>query len=439
MDQRILTVQAANIPDVLPVRAPERIADVLPVPPSSAIAEVLPVRTGAQIPEVIPVPGSAAQVVSEVLPVQPVGRRSLPRVIWEGFTSAADWLFGAAALILGLAILAAIPVLQFLSLGYLLEACGRVARSGRLRDGFVGIRQASRLGSSALGVWLMFLPLRFLATLARSAQLIDPDGPVARGWQIGLTVLTILIAVHIIVACSRGGRLRYFLWPFTNPVWLARRLWRGGYYTEARDAVWDFVMALRLPYYFWLGLRGFCGTLLWLVVPVTLLALGRKVAPLGLLGALLLGIVVLYLPFLQARFAAENRLGAFLEIGAVRRLFRRAPWAYAFAGFVTLVFAVPLYLFRIEMIPREAAAAASLLFIVFIFPARLLTGWAYGRAGHRLTPRHWIWRWMARLGMLPVAALYVLFVFFSQYTTWDGIWSLYEQHAFLLPVPFTGM
>ena len=41
--------------------------------------------------------------------------------------------------------------------------------------------------------------------------------------------------------------------------------------------------------------------------------------------------------------------------------------------------------------------------------------------------------------MLPVAAFYVLIVFFSQFTAWRGVWSLYEQHAFLLPVPFLGL
>jgi hypothetical protein len=414
MNERILTVLPADIPDVLPVR-----------PPAGAILEVLPVNP---LPKPIP----------EVVPIR-VRLPALPVRLWWHLTSAADWLFGAAAIMLGLAILAVIPIAQFLSLGYLLEAAGRVSRTGRLRDGFVGIRKASRLGSIALGVWLMLLPLRLVATFARAAQLIDPEGPVSRRWQIGLTILTVMVGVHIVVACSRGGRLRHFLWPFTNPIWLLKRLWRGGYYAEARDAVWDFVMALRLPYYFWLGFRGFAGTMAWLIIPVTLMALGRKVPPLGFLGALLLGLVVLYLPFLQARFAAENRFRAIFELGAVRRHFRRAPWAYAFAIFVTLAFAVPLYLLKIEMLPREVAGLASLFFIVFIFPARLLTGWAYGRSWHRPTPRHWIFRVIGRLAILPIAALYVLFVFFSQYAAWEGIWSLYEQHAFLLPVPFMGM
>ena len=34
---------------------------------------------------------------------------------------------------------------------------------------------------------------------------------------------------------------------------------------------------------------------------------------------------------------------------------------------------------------------------------------------------------------------YVLIVFLAQYTSWGGAASLYEQHAFLLPVPFVQM
>ena len=41
--------------------------------------------------------------------------------------------------------------------------------------------------------------------------------------------------------------------------------------------------------------------------------------------------------------------------------------------------------------------------------------------------------------MLPVVAFYVLIVYFTQYVSWYGGLSLYEQHAFLLPVPFLGM
>jgi hypothetical protein len=246
--------------------------------------------------------------------------------------------------------------------------------------------------------------------------------------------------LRILGACSRGGKLRYFLLPwYCNSFWLLRRLWRGGYYAQARDAVWDFVVDLRLPYYFWLGVRGFVGGLAWLVPPITLLALGRVNPLFGLLGGLFLAIVLQYVPFLQMRFARENRFRAFFELRGVRADFKRAPVAFAFAFFFTLLLAVPLFLLKIEMVPREVAYLFSLFFIVSIFPAKLLAGWAYGRAVRQEVPRHWLIRWSSWLVMLPSAVLYVLILTFTEYTSWGGLYSLYEQHAFLLPVPFLGL
>jgi hypothetical protein len=361
--------------------------------------------------------------------------------IVRGIGSVLEWAFGAFVVFVGLAVLAALPLLQFLSLGYLLESGARVARSGRLRDGFIGVRLAARLGGAVLGAWLLLLPVRLAADLAHAAQIIDPDGRTATRWRVGMLVLIGVTALQVTLACARGGRLRWFFWPF-NFIWLIRRLLRGGYYAEARDAVWDTVVSLRLPYYFWLGLRGFLGALVWLALPVTLIALGRVNAPIaplvGFQGAVFLALVLLYLPFLQMRLAATNRFRAVFDVGAVRADFCRAPWAFAFAFVVTLLFSLPLYLLKIEMVPREAAWLPSLVFIAFIAPARLLTGWALGRAGRRREPRHWFFRWTGRLPLLPAAAFYVLIVFFTQYTSWNGVASLYEQHAFLVPVPFFG-
>jgi len=171
--------------------------------------------------------------------------------------------------------------------------------------------------------------------------------------------------LHVLIACARGGKLRHFFWPFTNPIWFGKRIAAGGYYAAARDAVWDFVVSLRLPYYFWLGLRGFAGALLWLVVPVTLFAVARLL-PLqgkpeqvggvrfliGLFGGVQLTCFVLFVPFLQVHFAAQNRFRAFLDVPGVCVQFWRAPWAFAVAFFFTLLFALPLYLLKIEMIPR---------------------------------------------------------------------------------------
>ena len=106
---------------------------------------------------------------------------------------------------------------------------------------------------------------------------------------------------------------------------------------------------------------------------------------------------------------------------------------------VMLLGAIPLYLLKIEMIPREAAWLPSLVFVAFLAPARLLVGWAYARSGRRELPRHWAFRALGRLAILLTAPFYVLVVVLAQYTSWGGVWSLYEQHAFLLPVPFLNM
>jgi hypothetical protein len=426
--------------DPFPANAKQPLYHAIPVlepvdAPPNVILDALPVHAEPAVPlDVLP---------GDLPPSNPMVQAF--RFAWRGVRavgSVLGWLFGVAVLMVGLAVLAALPILQFLSLGYLLESGGRVARSGRLRDGFIGVRLAARLGGIVLGCWLLLLPVRFVANLAYAAQIIDPGGRVATGWRVGLFVLIGLTAVHIGLACARGGRLRYFFWPL-NFINVLLRLVRGGYYAEARDAVWGTAMSLRLPYYFSLGFRGFIGAMAWLALPVSLLALGQGRTPgaflLGLQGALMMGLVLMYLPFLQMRLAQTNCLSAVFELGAVRDDFRRAPWAFAFSFVLTLLFALPLYLLKIEMVPREAAWLPSLVFIAFIFPARLLTGWAIGRAAHRPTPRHWFFRWTGRLPFLPAVGFYVLIVYFTQFTSWNGIWSLYEQHAFLMPVPFFGM
>jgi len=399
------------------------------LPPLTSVAEVeifdAELCHARQRPAEEPAAGEAPRVV---------GKRSRLRRLGDAIGSAAEWMFGAASLVLALSFLAAYPVLQMLSLGYLLEASGRVARSGRLRDGFIGVRKAARVGGIFFGVWLMLLPLRFASLMASSARLIEPNSPADRGWSLALAVLTAVVTVHILGACWRGGKLRQFLWP--APLRLLKQLRERDAYARARDAVCDFVIGLRLPYYFWLGLRGFAGGLIWLFLPISLLAAGQKAPVLGFLGGFALVVVLVYLPFVQTRFAAENRFRAMFEVRAVRGWFRRAPVAFFLALFVTLLFALPLYLLKIEIIPREAAWLPSLAFVLFIYPTRLLTGWACGYANRRENNRNWFLRQLARFGMLPVAAIYVLIIYFTQFTSWHGVASLYEQHAFLVPVPF---
>jgi hypothetical protein len=206
--------------------------------------------------------------------------------------------------------------------------------------------------------------------------------------------------------------------------------------------VWN-LATRRLPYYFWLGLRGFVGGVIWLAVPVSILALASTLRPaaggiLSFVGGLMLAAVVVYLPFLQTHFAAQNRFRAMFDVGTVRRMFRRAPVAFWIALVATLLFALPLYILMIELLPHEVTWLPSIVFVVFLFPARLLAGWAYARAARREQPRLWLFRWLARLAMIPAAATYAFFVWLSQYLLWYGVGSLYHQHAFLVPVPFLG-
>jgi hypothetical protein len=361
---------------------------------------------------------------------------------WGAVSATLEWIFGTLTLIVGLAVLATIPVLQLLSLGYLLEVSGRVARNGSLRSGFVGVRRAARLGRIAAGVVVLMAPVWFASSMEHSARLIDPASRATRGWSAAVLALSALVLLQIGSACLRGGRIRHFLIP--RPIKSLQLALEPGAYARARDAVWEFFVGLRLPYYFWLGLRGFAGAVTWLVLPVSLLAAASRLPPslgplVGLVGGGLLAMVLVHLPFLQAQFAADDHLAAMFDIRAVRRQFKRAPVAFFVALLFTLALAVPLYLLKIEIVPREAAWLPSLLFVVSIFPARFLTGWAVARSYDRRTPRHWFWRWTSRLAMVAVALVYVLVVYFTQYLSWYGVWSLYEQHAFLVPVPFLGL
>jgi hypothetical protein len=413
--------------------------------------------------------------------------KSWPFRLSYALSSVLVWLFGLASLLATLAALAAIPVLNFLTLGYLLEASGSVAKSGRIRNGFIDIGKFARIGSLVAGTWLCLLVPRLVSSLATDAWLIDPEGRAAGLWRVAQIACTVLVVAHVLLAWYSGGQLRYFFWPFLAPFQLAARLlfgrligpivrpaiqavwpaladdlfllrplsnWfppaillagirRGRMLTEARDAVWDFVTSLRLPQRFWLGLRGIAGALAWLVVPSLMLMIGTSgggptTIVIGFIGAIAMAFVALHLPFLEVRFACQNRLLSMFYPLEIRSQFRRAPIAFWLALVVTLLFALPLYLLKIEpVIPPEFRWMLTLIFVLFIYPARLLTGWAVGRARRHDRPRFFAFRWLALAAAIPVAAFYVFIVFFAQYTSFIGPISILEQHAFLLPVPLT--
>ncbi|WP_165070807.1 hypothetical protein [Paludisphaera rhizosphaerae] len=369
----------------------------------------------------------------------PPRRRLVPRLfMWlmRGIASAVGWVFGMVSLVLGLAVLSSTPVLQFLSLGYLLESSARVARSGRLRDGVFGVRLAGRVGGMALGTVVSMVPLWLVSSYAASAAVIDPGGPAARGLRLATIAVWGLSCGHVLTAFLRGGRLRSFLWPFGGPFWLKRKLREGGLLAESTDGFWGFLARFRPAYYFRLGFVGFVGTFAWIALPSAMIAGTTRFPLLGPIGMLCLAIVAPVIPFLQTSYAVEGKASALFGRRAARERFRHAPWAFAFALFVLLAASIPLHLLKIEMIPREAAWLPGLVFVVFLAPARLLVGWAYARSLRRERRSHWFFRLLGKLAIVPVAVIYVLVIFFSQYTSWGGVWSLFEQHAFLTPAPF---
>ena len=167
---------------------------------------------------------ATAIVEPETLPARPRlrSRLWLKAQCRECARLASGWLFGVLSLVLGLSMLAALPVIQFLSLGYFLESSARVARSGRIQVGFVGVRKAARVGGITAGIWLSLVPTWLVATQARAAELISPGGKSAIMWRVGLFAVTVLAGAHIGVSCLAGGESGIFFGPSaTRSGWCA--------------------------------------------------------------------------------------------------------------------------------------------------------------------------------------------------------------------------
>jgi len=407
------------------------------------------------------------------------------------FTWTIRSLFGIASLILLLAVIAAIPGLNVLALGYLLEVEGRLARSGKLRDAFPLINLAPRLGSIVLGVWAWVIPLRLLTHAAADARLIDPGSFADVAMHILVYGLSVVLVIHLCLALARGGSLWSFMWPLALPlplvpvllvfqpnpagralgallllgwfVWAGVMIFRTRgigwifsparrlatelkqlatteYWNRASDAVRTFTTGLRLKHHFLLGLKGWLGAMAWLVIPTALFAATTKTdgGPIliTLFGGVLLMIVLSWVPFLQAHFAAENRFGAMFELKKVRALYKNAPFSWTITMLVTLTLALPMYLFKIALPPSDAMWLVTIVFIVSIYPAKVVTGWAYHRAVAREKRAHWSLRWLTRLVLVPLLAMYVFLLFFTQFIGEHGKGVLFEHHAFLLPAPF---
>lgn len=475
---------------------PSELVEFVETPPQGVTAVAEPARTISDFVE------TESGVPINDWPLIPNPLKQPARcVFWLGKS-----LFCIAVMIGLLAIVAAIPIASVFVLGYLLEVEGRIARSGRLRDGFPLLSLTPRIGSIIVGVAIWLMPLFFFAGMAADAALIDPNGASAGKWQTAKLFFGVLIAIHLCLALARGGSFGCFFRPIKNLRWflaeLRNRTLKGKtrcpecgeagdesaehcslcgytpdacahcgeqtlvsatqcamcgtetatpdetsadqprtnlYWHRADRKVRKFVQRFRLKHHFQLGFQGMVGALAILLIPTLLFAAANRAeGPLILLtvlGGLCLTIVFLYVPFLQARLAAESRRGAMFELREVRKLYTHAPIAWFLALLIVYALALPLYLFTAFALPNDAMWLLTLVFVMSIYPARVVAGWAYARAARKQREgkpmSHWVFRHGCRLLMFTATAAYTLFFFFARDLGVQGRLVLFEHHAFL--------
>lgn len=358
---------------------------------------------------------------------------------------AIGWLLtvgaGLASLLLLLAILAALPPLNVVALGVMLEAEGRVVRSGRLRDGIPFAGALPRLGAIVVGTWAWLLVVRFVARASADAALIAPGGAADRLWAAALPVTATLVGCHLLAALHDGGSAASFLRPLRSARRLVAALRAGTAWSGAAAALARVAAAIRPRHLAWLGARGFVGAFLWLVLPTVLFSAFRDTTRPGavlvtLAGALGLALVLSWVPFLQARFAAEGRFAAFREIAEVREMWRRAPVAMVAACLVLYGLALPLSLFKVVAAPRDVVLFLTPIFVLTIYPARLAVGWATHVAAARPRRRSFLLRYPVNVILVALLVAYLFLLFFTPAIDAFGRRTLFDHHALLLPTPF---
>ncbi len=362
-------------------------------------------------------------------------RRLYRRTVWGGRIAVS-----AVVLIGVLAALAAVPLVNFYVLGYLLEAEGRVGRGERWRNVLPWVRYAPRIAAIAFGTAAFLLPLALLSDAARDAALIDAAGRTARLLRLLTIGLAVIAATHLFFAYARGGSLLSFVRPIKNVRTAIQTVRVGTFGTLISERLHDTWKALSVPKLFWIGARGLAVAFAWLFLPCALIAAAGPADAgrlfLKLAGFLLLAAVFPVLLVLQAHFAAEDRLRAGFSFRSAFRIFGRAPVAWLIAGLVTAVLAVPLFLFKIIAPPRDALWMITPLFVAAMLPARIATGWAYRRSTGRERSRNLFWVSLAVAGFIVVGLTYSGSVVLAQFINEHGRHAVFEQHAFSLPVPF---
>jgi hypothetical protein len=360
---------------------------------------------------------------------------------------AAVWLLeaivGIACLVTLLVLAATIPVLNLITLGYLMEVQGRVARTGRLRDALPLLPAASRLGVSLACIAVFLLPIRWLAEAASNANLIEPGSIWSWLWLTGLLIAALVVVLHLLLSLARGGKFVCFLRPIRNIRWFLARRREGDYWMHASCALHEFFAALRPAHHVHLTAFAYLGVLLWVGAPTVMFTAvadssGTWQRVLTLAGAVCLVPPLMWLPFLQTRCAAEGRLSAMFELSAIRQMLAQAPFTATLATIALYGLAfLPSYycaVWKALVPPHETTWDVMFVFLVAIYPAKVLLGWAYHRA--TVARPSWLaWYWINQCLVCAAACVYVLLLFLLQTTGQLGPRAVWQHHAFLLPFP----
>lgn len=390
---------------------------------------------------------SAGEASPPILPIEErMGPGRFPG-IWKPIRSAFWFIhlgFGTGCLVMVLAILAAIPGLNILTLGYLIDPQKRVAVSGRLRDGFPLMALAPRLGVIVFFSILLLIPIRIQAErVSDAAVILGAMHPQVVQMQTILQVLQTIVAVHLMLAIARGGMVGCFLRPFKNLKWFLRKIFTRTGREEMSEGIEQVLQLVRPVQHFWIGLKAFVGAVLWLFIPTGLLvaysAPGRT-SPffglLSLLGGVLLIPVAAWLPQLQVHQAVTGKFSAIFSVRAARRVIRSTPLCWMLTTVLMYVMTFPLYLAKIKLLPADALLVLTPFFIILTYPARILVAWAYHRGMQKTQAAWWPYRWTIRLVMIPLLAGYAGFQFATPLISELGKAAPLENPAFLGPVPY---
>jgi hypothetical protein len=353
-------------------------------------------------------------------------------------------LMGCSCLVVALAVLAAIPGLNILTLGYLVEPQRRVAVSGRLRDGFPLLCIASRLGTLVFFTLLFCIPIRIQATrLSDALVILGPAHPRTLQMQAILTGLQWLIGVHLLISILNGCTAGCFLRPLRNLKWLWKSLWTASgrmQFAAGLNAILDL---LRPVPHFMMGLRAFFGAICWLIIPTSMLvaysAPERRQPIFGLisfLGVLVMIPVAAWLPLLQVQQAVTGRFRSIFAFREVRRIICGAPWAWAGSTVILYAMTFPLYLGKIRLPPQDALLILTPFFILLTYPARILVAWAWHRGHSRPSAAGKFQRRAVKLLMFPLLAAYCGFLLLTPFVSELGRNAPFENQAFLGPVPY---